>query len=145
MADISREVSQEYWRQAPTPGKDFQTPGFQPQGNQAFCAVCGTPYAAGALFCHLCGLGREKDLRAKKRGLNLEWLDFDRIREQTGLSTISLVLVISAALFMLASVMAGLIYDTSTIAEWQAVQTWKVEWLLATVPTLLAAMLFKKS
>jgi len=144
MADISRELSQEYWRQAPTPGKDFQTPGFNSQGSQAFCTVCGTPYAAGALFCHLCGLGREKDLRAEKPGLNLEWLDFDRIREQTGLSTVPLVLVLLATLFMLATVMTGLIYDTSTIAEWQAVQTWKVEWLLAAIATLLGAMLFKK-
>jgi len=52
--------------------------------------------------------------------------------------------VLLATLFMLATVMTGLIYDTSTIAEWQAVQTWKVEWLLAAIATLLGAMLFKK-
>jgi hypothetical protein len=145
MADHTRELSQEYWRPAPTPGNDFQTHGFQPQGNPAFCAVCGTQYAGGARFCHLCGLGREDDLRAEKRGLVMDWLDLDHIREQTGLSTISLVLVLAAAVFILASVMTGLVYSTSTIAEWQAVQTWKVEWLLATVVALLAAMLFKKS
>ena len=75
----------------------------------------------------------------------MDWLDLDHIRELTGLSTIPLVLVLAAAVFMLASVMTGLVYNTSTIAEWQAVQTWKVEWLLATVVALLAAMLFKKS
>jgi formate/nitrite transporter FocA (FNT family) len=44
---------------------------------------------------------------------------------------------------MLATVLTGLIYNTSTIAEWQAVQTWRVEWLLATIGALLAALLFK--
>jgi hypothetical protein len=39
--------------------------------------------------------------------------------------------------------MTGLIYSTSTLAEWQAVQTWRIEWLLATGVALLAAMLFK--
>jgi hypothetical protein len=145
MADITRELSQEYWRPAPTPGNDFQTHGFHPQGNPAFCSICGTQYAAGARFCFLCGLGREDDLRVGKRGLHMDWLDFDRIREQTGLPTVSLVLVLAAVAFMLAAVMTGLVYNTSTIAEWQAVQTWKVEWLLATVAALLAAKLFKKS
>ena len=73
----------------------------------------------------------------------MDWFDLDVIRTQSGLSTVSLVFVLAAAIFLLATVMTGLIYNTSTLAEWQAVQTWRVEWLLATVVALLAAILFK--
>jgi hypothetical protein len=143
MADFTRELSQEYWRPATTPGNDFQKHGFQTQGTEPFCSVCGTQYAAGARFCHVCGLGREDDLHVQKRAPLMDWLDLSRIREQTGLSTLSLVLVIAAAVCLLATVMTGLVYNTATIAEWQAVQTWRVEWLLATIALLLAAMLFR--
>jgi hypothetical protein len=143
MAEFTKELSQEYWRPAPTVGNQFQSHGFQTQGNEAFCAICGTPYAAGARFCHLCGLGREDDLRAARRNPIMDWFDLDTIRTQFGISTTSLVCVLAAAVFMLATVMTGLIYNTSTLAEWQAVQTWRIEWLLATVVALLAAMLFK--
>lgn len=143
MADFTKELSQEYWRPAPTPGNQFQPQGFQTHSTEAFCTGCGTQYAVGARFCHVCALGREDDLHLVKRTAIVDWLDFDRIREKSGLSSISLVLVLAAAVFMLATVMTGLVYNTATIAEWQAVQTWRIEWLLATVAALLAAMLFK--
>jgi hypothetical protein len=143
MAEVSKGLSQEYWRPAPTPGNQFKMHGFQVQGNEGFCTICGTSYAPGALFCHLCGLSREDDLRVKERNPIMDWLDLEHIREQSGLSTLSLVLVLAAAVFMLATVMTGLVYTTSTVAEWQAVQTWRIEWLLATVAALMAAMLFK--
>jgi hypothetical protein len=143
MADFTRELSQEYWRHAPSPGNQFQPRGFQTHGTEEFCATCGTQYSAGARFCHLCGLGREEDLPVAKQSAITDWLGFEHIREHFELSTTSLVLVLAAALFMLATVMTGLVYNTSTIAEWQAVQTWRIEWLLAAVVALLAAMLFK--
>jgi hypothetical protein len=142
MAEITRELSQEYWRPAPPAGSQFQTHGFQAQAKEAFCASCGTPYAAGARFCHLCGRGREDDLHAARSPV-MDWFDLDVIRTQSGLSTVSLIFVLAATIFLLATVMTGLIYNTSTLAEWQAVQTWRVEWLLATVVALLAAILFK--
>ncbi|HVJ04345.1 MAG TPA: hypothetical protein VM578_01595 [Candidatus Saccharimonadales bacterium] len=143
MADLSKEMSQEYWRPAPTPGKQFQSHGFKTQGNEAFCATCGTKYAAGARYCHVCGLGREDDLHAEKHSPLMDWLDFGRIQKESGLSSVSLVLVLAAAIFMLATMMTGLVYNTTTLADWQAVQTWRIEWLLATVVALLGAMLFK--
>jgi hypothetical protein len=143
MADSMRELSQEYWRPAPSPGNQFQANGFQT--HEAFCTICGTKYPAGARFCHVCGLSRDEDLPADKRSAMSDWLNFDRVQKASGLPTVSLVLVVVAAVFMLAAVMTGLVYNTSTVADWQAVQTWRIEWLLATVVSLLAAMLFKTS
>lgn len=139
MADITRGPSHEYWRPAPSAGSPFRA-GPTP-GNETCCAICGTPYASGARFCHTCGMNREDAL--ENRNPIKDWLDFDAMRTRLGLSTTSLVFVLAAAVFMLATMMTGLVYNTSTLAEWQAVQTWRIEWLLATVAALLAAMLFK--
>jgi hypothetical protein len=144
MAEYTKQLSQDYWRPAPSAGKEFQTQGLHAPGSPAYCTICGTQYAAGARFCHLCGLTREDDPHTNKRaGLIMDRLDLEHIRERTGLSTISLALVSVAAIFLLATAMTGFVYNTSTIAEWQAVQTWRIEWLLAAAVALLAAILFK--
>jgi hypothetical protein len=141
MADIKRESSQEYWRPAPSAGNPFPASGPQTRGNQASCALCGTPYAIGARFCHSCGLSRESG--QEKHNPVKRWLDLDVLRTHFGFSTASLVLVLAALIFTLATLMIGMVYNTSTAADWQAVQTWRIEWLLATVAALLGAMLFK--
>src|ERR1700676_4824629 len=63
MADITRGPSHEYWRPAPSAGSPFRaapTPG-----NETGCAICGTPYAIGAHFCHACGMNREDALERR--------------------------------------------------------------------------------
>jgi hypothetical protein len=140
--EMNRESSEEYWHPAPSiAGKVFATHGFRARLDEASCALCNTPYAIGARFCHFCGLSREGS--QEKRNPLKHWLDIGAIRTRFGLPTASLVLVLAAILFAIATVMTGLVYNTSTLAEWQAVQTWRIEWLLATVAALLAAMLFK--
>ena len=143
MADSTREMSQEYWRPAIKAGDQFAAHSFQLHGQQEFCATCGTPYATGARFCHLCGIAREDDLRAKLRVSLASWLELEKIREQTGLSIASLVLVLAAALCVIATVLAGLVSKTVTVEDWQALQTCRIEWLLAALVALVAAVLFK--
>jgi hypothetical protein len=71
-------------------------------------------------------------------------MELESICERTGLSTASLALTVLAGICMLAGIMTGLVYNTATLADWQAVQIWRIEWLLATVAALLGAILFKK-
>ncbi len=139
MADMTRGPSQEYWRPAPGAGSSFRAG--PTTGNEKYCVICGTPYAIAARFCHSCGVNREDALQ--KRNLLKDWLDWDAMRTRLGLSMASLICVLAAAIFVMAAVITGLVYNTSTLAEWQAVQIWRIEWLLATVAALLAAMLFK--
>jgi hypothetical protein len=108
--------------------------------NDALCA-CGTPYSIGARFCHFCGLSREGE--AEERKTIKHWLDLDTIKTRFGLSTASLVFMLAAVIFLLAAVITGLVYNTSTLADWQAVQIWRIEWLLAAVAALVTATLFK--
>jgi hypothetical protein len=147
MAEFRRGTSEEYWRPATASAAAFERQGLQTVGTTELCSICGTPYPAGARFCNQCGLNRQTPPPAShklKWNPLGDWLDLDGVRELTGLPAISLGLAALAVICMLATIMTGLLYTTATLAEWQAVQTWRIEWLLASVASLLGAILFKK-
>ena len=45
----------------------------------------------------------------------------------------------------MAAIAVGLIYTAETLVDWQAVQVWRIEWMLASLIGLLAALLLKNS
>ena len=141
MAQTSR-TSQEYWRPA---NPDFvRLVG--PTAAAETCRRCGMEYSPGARFCHVCGASREPAQRN-------EWLPIKKARAHPVLSwPLSLHLpLISLLCFLLgvgcvvgAAVM-GAIYKTDTLVDWQAVQIWRIEWLLASIASMLAGLLLKKT
>jgi|SRR4051812_11607143 len=141
MSDTAREISQEYWRPAQQQVRtDYQVASVIP-----YCNMCGTQYAAGARFCHVCGENREPELHGGAANRIAQALDFASIRESLGMSTTSLVLVALAAGCILGALLTGLVYGANTLVEWQAVQTWRMEWMMAATVMLVAAILFKGS
>jgi hypothetical protein len=44
----------------------------------------------------------------------------------------------------LAAALTGVVYKEDTLVDWQAVQAWRIEWLLAAMAALLAGILLKK-
>jgi hypothetical protein len=141
--ETSRGTSEEYWRPATASGASLERNGLRMAGTE-FCSICGAPFSAGSHFCNQCGLNRGAVTPKAQWNLLSDWVDLDSIREHTGLPAISLGLATLAGICLMATIMTGLLYNTATLAEWQAVQTWRVEWLLASVAALLGAILFKK-
>ena len=45
---------------------------------------------------------------------------------------------------MVAALLTGILYKTDTLVDWQAVQLWRIEWLLASSAALLAGILLKR-
>ena len=75
----------------------------------------------------------------------LEWFDFGRIRHAIGLPIASLVCFGLGVACVVAAVVTGLIYTATTVLDWQAVQVWRIEWLLAAMVALVAGILLKNS
>ncbi len=71
-------------------------------------------------------------------------LDFIRMREALGLNTGSLIALIAGVMCMVAAVATGFIFSATTVLDWQAVQLWRIEWLLAAIAAFLAGVLLKK-
>jgi len=58
-------------------------------------------------------------------------LEFGHIKDQLGLPTGSMVAFLIGLGCALAAILTGLIFSASTVLDWQAVQVWRIEWLLA--------------
>ncbi len=141
MEQATQNVHQEYWRPAVTQGKHEMAHDFRSRTD--VCEGCGSEFIMGARFCHVCGAGRAQESSGAMRWL--EALDFDRIRSVMGLSAASLVAFIFGMACVLAAICVGFIYSANTLVDWQAVQTWRIEWMLAAVVAFVAGILLKKS
>lgn len=141
MADAAQNVKQEYWR----PANGSRQVVVDPVPSDAVCE-CGAAYLMGARYCHVCGADRVPDMGLRPHGFNLvEWLDFASIRDRTGLGTGSLVFFVLGVACALAAVAVGFLYTANTVLDWQAVQLWRIEWLLGAAASFLAAIALKRS
>ncbi len=136
MAERAREVSQDFWRpaQAPRAGADSAL-------STACCSNCGAEFALGARFCHVCGAPREP---LGERPHWAEYFEIDAMCQRLGLNPAALLLFVAASMCALGALLTGVIYRADTMLEWQSVQTWRIEWMLASAVALLAALVLKK-
>ena len=140
MPEAARNIEhQEYWRPAVdlSHSHEFSTES---------CQGCGTDYAIGARFCHVCGREREPQAGTARRSWSVaRVLDLEEIKSGLGLPLgsvvaffLGLVCVIAAALTRF---VAGPI---TTTLDWQAVEIWRVEWLLAAIAAFAVGILLKR-
>jgi hypothetical protein len=72
-------------------------------------------------------------------------LEFHRIKERIGLPTAAMIAFLAGITCVLAAVLVGFIFSANTVLDWQAVQLWRIEWLLAAAAAFLAGILLKRS
>jgi hypothetical protein len=132
-------TSQEYWRPS-NPNVARLIPEVR-----GICWRCGMDYSPGARYCSFCGGAREA-LTAEPTPIR-PTIEIEKRRVKlwpAGLSLPSCVCLAAALVFALAAVLTGVVYRQDTLIDWQAVQTWRIEWLLSAVVALLAGILLKK-
>ena len=138
------------------------------------CADCGTEFMIGARFCHTCGLRRptmatasgdvavtgiwprsvararswSSSVAAAWRKLSLpDWihyLHFHEIKRRIGLPTAALIAFMIGLGCVAGAICVSLVYRASNLAEFQAIQMWRIEWLLAATASFVAGILLKK-
>lgn len=102
------------------------------------CTRCNSELIAGSHFCHICGSEWPTELPQHHWA---QYLDVHRFQEFLGLSLAALVAFIVGVVCVLAAIGTGLIYTASTPLEWQAIQAWRIEWLLAAGVAFVAGIL----
>ena len=138
MAEVVQNVKQEYWR--PSGSRRVVV---DPIPTDATCE-CGAEYLMGARYCHICGADRVPNMGLGRYTFNwVEWLDFASIRERTGFGTVSLVLFVVGVACAIAALAVGWLYTANTLQDWQAVQLWRIQWLLGAGVAFLAAIALK--
>ncbi|MGB8887456.1 MAG: zinc ribbon domain-containing protein [Candidatus Korobacteraceae bacterium] len=138
---MAPSARQEYWRPPNPEGVRL----VQPVSIDSACSHCGAEYPAGARFCHICGSDRDPRPSLVLRPMTFaDFLDLAILRQRLGLSVACLVFFIIGIVCMAAAVLTGFIYRADTLPQWQAIQVWRIEWLLGAAAALLAGVLLKK-
>src|SRR6266550_714070 len=66
-------------------------------------------------------------------------------KEWLGLPTAALVSFAIGLFCVAGAMLVGLVFTVQTTLDWQAVQVWRIEWLLGASASFLAGILLKKS
>jgi len=144
MSDVIQETPQEFWRPQLAQAQS-------PAGLVEVCDECSTEFIAGARFCHVCGAGRQV---ASPASAEASWarafeflkvLEFHSVKEWLALSTASLIAFLAGVGCILAAIAVGLIYSAQNLADFQAIQLWRMQWLLGAIAAFVAAILLKRS
>lgn len=140
MADIVREAHQEFWR----------PPVNQATGSEMAeaCRRCGTEFMVGAAFCHICGAGRHRSGAPSSESLtkHLEFLraiELGKVKAWFGLPIPSLCAFLAGVAFLIVAVSVGFVDVHDNISDFEAVQLWRIEWLMAACAAFLVGILFK--
>jgi cytosine/uracil/thiamine/allantoin permease len=72
------------------------------------------------------------------------YLDVQSIKAFFGLTTLTLAAFLVGIACLLAALMVGVVYNVQDYSDFQAVQFWRVEWLLGAVAAFVAGILLKQ-
>jgi hypothetical protein len=135
------EERQEFWKPAVAPRHEASQ---ATETSEQVCQECGTDFVVGSRFCYVCGSDRNASLSTTTVTGLRAWIDFASLREALGQTNASLIALILGCACLIAAVVTGFVFTATTLLDWQAVQLWRIEWLLAAVAIFAAGFLLKK-
>jgi hypothetical protein len=144
MSEVIDNAPQEFWRPPVAAPSEAATPSMV-----EVCDSCQTEFMVGARFCHDCGAARQARTQVSN-GWNrilesLRILEFHNVKEWLGLSLASLIAFFAGLGCLLAAVAVGVIYSVQNLADFQAIQFWRIQWLLAALVAFVAGVLLKQA
>ncbi len=173
MADVIGNAPQEFWK-SPTVHESAVESPLVPAAPKMVdaCSDCGTEFMIGARFCHACGQRRlplsevenanttlwnrgSAIIRAWSAALVNAWrkvdfpewmhyLHFHEIQRWVGLPTASFAAFLIGVGCVAGAIGVSLFFKASNLAEFEAIQMWRIEWLLAATASFVAGILLKK-
>src|SRR5262249_20216424 len=159
MAEVAQGTQQEFWR-PPSPTGVEEPRALQAVPSLATaCSRCGAEFLTGSRFCHSCGRSRLQANVGERvdngfiasvwhhivhfahiawttwRRLEfpswLRYLHFHEIKSWVGLPTASLIAFMIGLGCVAGALSVGLLLNPRNLIDWQAVQFYRAEWLLA--------------
>jgi hypothetical protein len=140
MAEVAHETQHEFWR----PPMQAAPEVVSHQERIQACDRCGTEFIVGSRFCHTCGAERPGAGGTTRGQESFSWARLNSLAERIGLSTGAFLAFVVGIVCMIGAATLGLIFSTRTVLDWQAVQLWRIELLLAAVSAFGAGFLLKR-
>ena len=139
MAELVHDAQHEFWR-PPVAQHEVAAPAMLEA-----CDSCGTEFIVSARFCHVCGAARQTQASLAAAPRWTRHLEFQNIKRTLGLSTASLIAFSIGLLCLLAVMGVGIVYTVQSFADFQAIQYYRVQWLLAAVAAFMAGLLLNRN
>lgn len=130
---------QEFWK----PAVPLRSEAPDSAAKAAVCDRCGADFLTAARFCHVCGAERNTAVINTTAGRRT-WPDVSAVRKAMGQTIASLIALVLGVICLIAALATGFIYSATTVLDWQAVQIWRIEWLLASLAMFAAGILLRK-
>lgn len=150
MAEALDQAQHEFWR-PPVKASEAVVGSAQSQteDRSETCHDCGTEFIVGSRFCHSCGASRPESGMARTgelKTLEIPGLtELAALGKRFGLSKATLAAFLFGGLCMVGALSVSIIFTAHTTLDWQAIQMWRIEWLLAAIASFGAGCLLKKS
>lgn len=132
MSDLVHDAQEEFWR-----------PPLTQAGSTAsgLCRRCGTELLPGAAFCHICGTNRHRGVPAStatwiRYASALRVLELSSLKRWLGLPMPALCAFLAGVSFLVFALLTGLVN-----AEFEAIQLWRIQWLIAACAAFVAGIL----
>jgi len=142
MSEVLQNAEHEFWRAPLSPTQLAPVPGGIATET---CPKCNSEFVMGAGFCHACGGTRSVAVPVAPIRSWTRYLEFHYIKEKLGLPTLGLIAFLAGLGCLICAVCVGLVFSAATILDWQAVQLWRIEWLLAATACFLAGILLRSA
>jgi hypothetical protein len=137
MAEVADQVQHDFWR-PPVAASEAVA-----NRERSTTCRCGTEYIVSSLYCHACGAPRP-DPNAV-RILEIPGLaELASLGERLGLTTPALIAFLTGLLCVAGALTVGVFFSVRTAVDWQAIQLWRIEWLLGAVAAFIAGALLKR-
>jgi hypothetical protein len=139
MAEAADQAQNEFWR-APMAGSVASGSAER----RATCR-CGTEFIVGSVYCHSCGARRPELGVSAARTLEIPGLaELASLGERLGLTTTATIAFLVGLICGVGALTVGVFFSARTLLDWQAIQLWRIEWLLAAIAAFVVGLLLKK-
>ena len=140
MAEAVDQAHQEFWR-PPMPTSVAVTTG-ERSARSATCS-CGTEFIVSSLFCHACG-ARRAELNPVHAFEIPGWSELVSLSDWLSLTMPATIAFLVGAFCVAGALAVSLFFSARTPLDWQAIQLWRIEWLIAAIASFVAGCLLKK-
>lgn len=142
MAEAAEQAQHDFWR----PPMQMAMPSQAEHVEMVeACDKCGTEFIVGARFCHTCGAVRSDGSPAVSKPATGALAYFNSIAARLGLPIFALVAFFAGLLCLIGALGVGVVFSARTVLDWQAVQVWRIEWLLGAVAAFCAGCVLKNN
>jgi hypothetical protein len=137
MAEAVDQAHHEFWR------PPMAASGLIGHTDRTATCGCGSEFIVSSLYCHACGASRPD--AASARVLEIPGVsELSALGCRLGLTTASVTAFLIGLICIVGALCVSLFFSVRTVLDWQAIQMWRIEWLLASIAAFIAGVLLKK-